>query len=324
MIPGRGRGPVAPQTEGIDRLEERPIRSVLFVPANRDSWVRSCHRFEADAVVLDLEDATPHDQKAEARAILNDCIPLLRAYGQEVWVRVNELNSPHFLPDLEMACCAGARVICAPKMRRAADIVEVDRAITDIERAHGPPSGSIGIYPHLETAEALYRAREMFDASRRIGYGGGVVASSGDVALSVGFKWTSSFEETLYIRSAVLLAARAAGIMNPLSGLVTELNTGVVRRFAEQSRAIGYAGNFVIHPTHVRIVNEVFTPSEEEFTWSQHVLESYEAALKAGRGTFLDSKGRLVDIAMVHMAERVAARYRLFAKQQGGKEREGG
>lgn len=292
-----------------------PVRSALFVPANRRSWIEKASAHGADAVVLDLEDATPAAHKEEARQVVRETLPLLRRQRQAVWVRVNGLDTGHVGADLDAACRAGVSVICLPKVSAPRDVVELDRLISYAEGRNGVSHGAIAIYPLLETAAGLTEAAAIFGASPRVRYAGAIAAPGADVEFAVGFRWTESFLETLAYRSLVLLAARASGITDPVTGLVTELDETVTRRFAEQSRSIGYAGMFVIHPSQVPIANEAFSPTEADYAWSQEILDAYSNAAQHGEGTLLDSHGRLVDFAMLRTAERVSHRYRYFRER---------
>jgi citrate lyase subunit beta/citryl-CoA lyase len=285
------------------------------VPAIRRSWIEKAPGYGADALVLDLEDATPPGDKDEARAIVRELLPVLAERGQPAWVRVNELGGGRLEADLEAICRTGLHAVCLPKVRGARDIEQADRLLAYEEGRNGLALGSIGIVPLLETAEAIAAPADVFRASPRIRYAGAVAAPGADVAFAVGYRWTASFLESLHLRSAALLAARACGVANPITGLVTELDVDLVRRFAEHSRDLGYEGMFVIHPTHVPVANATFAPTEAEVAWSREVLEGYAGQLDGGRGALLDSHGRMIDLAMLRVAERVAERSRAFARR---------
>lgn len=291
-------------------MSELPVRSALFVPANRGDWIDGAHRYGADALVLDLEDATPPAEKAAARETVVGRLPRLAEHGQGVWVRVNGLDTDDCEADLAAVCAPGASVICLPKVAAAADVLAADRLIAHAEGRNGLALGAIGLYPLLETAAGLLRAPEIFAASPRIRYAGALATPGADIEFALGYRLTGSFEETLAYRSMVLLAARAAGVANPVTGLVSTLDADLTRRFALQSRAIGYAGMFVIHPSQVPVANEVFSPTDEELAWSEEVLGAYREAIDAGRGAILDSRGRMIDLAMLRTAERVRERAR--------------
>jgi citrate lyase subunit beta / citryl-CoA lyase len=292
-----------------------PVRSALFVPANRRRWIEGVHVHGADAVVLDLEDATPLRRKAEAREVLSETIPTLKDRGQGVWVRVNELGGEHISEDVEVACQPGVTAICLPKVRGPEDIRELDMLIGYYEGRNGLERGTVGIYPLLETAAALNDPTPVFSASARVRYAGAVAAPNADVAFAVGYRWSESFVESLALRSNALLAARACGVTNLVTGLVTSLDVGLVRRFAVHSRDLGYTGMFVIHPTHVAAVNEAFTPTDEEYWWSREILDGFASAVDPEIGAILDSDGMMIDEAMVQVATQISERHDLFAER---------
>lgn len=299
---------------GAGHHELRPVRSALFVPANRREWIDKSPAYGADVVVLDLEDATPPGEKSAAQGIVENALPQLQERGQGAWVRVNELGGPFISGDVDACCRPGLEAVCLPKVRGPEDVSELDSMLTYAEGKYGLVRGSVRIVPLLETAPAIADAASVFRASSRAAYGGGIVATSGDVALAIGFQWSESFEETRTLRSQVLIAARACGVHNPFTGLVTAVDVEPVRRFAEQSRGLGYEGMFVIHPTHVPIANEIFRPSERELTWSTEVIDAAAVAEREGRGAFVDAEGRMIDAAMLRVARSLVERDRLFGQ----------
>jgi citrate lyase subunit beta/citryl-CoA lyase len=275
----------------------------------------------ADAVVLDLEDATPSGRKAEAREVLRDMIPVLRSRGQGVWVRVNELAGEHISEDVEVACQPGVTTICLPKVSGPDDVRELDLLIGYHEGRNGLERGTVSIYPLLETARALNDPTSVFAASARVRYAGAVAAPNADVAFAVGYRWSESFVESLTLRSNVLLAARACGVANPVTGLVTSMDEALVRRFAAHSRDLGYTGMFVIHPTHVAAANETFTPTDEEYWWSREILDGFAIAVDPEIGAILDSEGAMIDEAMVRVATQIAQRHDLFLERDRQRDR---
>ena len=294
----------------------RPVRSALFVPANRESWIEKSPMYGADVVVLDLEDATPLAEKQGAQTIVQRSIPMLTKRGQGVWVRINEMGGPFVAADVEAIVRPGLEAVCLPKVTGPEAVDKLDSMLTASEDRHGVPRGTVRIVPLLETAPAILGAADVFRASSRVAYGGGIVAPSGDVALAIGFRWSDTFEETLVLRSQVLIAARACGIDNPITGVVTSVDPEPVRRFVEQSRSLGYAGTFVIHPSHVAIANEAFRPSAQELAWCAEILADAETAAREGRGTFVDSRGRMIDVAMLRVAEGLLERDRVFRRRE--------
>jgi citrate lyase subunit beta / citryl-CoA lyase len=294
-----------------DSLVHRPadrrpaVRSALFTPATRELWIARSPDVGADVVVLDLEDATPASLKESARGVVRKLVPDLANRGQLVWIRINAPSTEDFWVDLDASCMPGVSALCVPKVEVPEDVRIVDRAITYFEGRRGIPFGTIGLVPLVESAGAILSARDIFEASPRVCYGGAIATSKGDVERSIGFRWTSSYRETFVLRSMVLLAARATELANPLTGIVTDLDLDAVRSFAEESRQLGYSGMYVIHPSHVEIANRIFSSDPKEREWAAEVITRYKEAEASGRGAFLDSGGFLVDRAHIRTAHQI-------------------
>jgi citrate lyase subunit beta/citryl-CoA lyase len=156
----------------------------------------------------------------------------------------------------------------------------------------------------METPMALLTAYEIATSTDRIAYMGAGISKRGDIARTMGYRWSDEGTETLYFRSKVLLDVRAAGVENPLSGMwgdVADLDG--LRRLADQTRGLGYEGMMVIHPSHVEIVNEVFSPSSDEIAEWQETLRVMDAATEAGSGV-TTINGQVVDEAHVLTARQ--------------------
>ena len=243
----------------------RPVRSALFVPANREPWIAKSPMYGADVVVLDLEDATP---PAEKQARADDCpasrFPTCASEARASGCGSTRSTARSSPGTSRRSCSPGSKRSVCPRSRARRPCASSTRCSPMPRPGTECRRGTVRIVPLLETAPAILGAADVFRSSSRVAYGGGIVAPSGDVALAIGFRWSDTFEETFVLRSQVLIAARACGIENPITGLVTSVDPEPVRRFAAQSRALGYDGMFVIHPSHVAIANDAFRPSPEE------------------------------------------------------------
>lgn len=154
-----------------------------------------------------------------------------------------------------------------------------------------------------ETAPAFQNAPEIAAASPRIGAMIGGTARHADIARAVGFEWSPEGLESLYIRSRVLIACRAAGL-HPLTGLWEDVaDLEGLRAFAAQGRALGFRGMIVIHPSHVPVVNEAFTPTVAEVDFYRGLIAAFEAAEAEGRAALV-YKDRHIDIAHVETARQ--------------------
>lgn len=286
-----------------------PIRSLLFVPGNREDRIRKALASEADAVVLDLESATPVGELDTAREICRQMIREHHAAQSDsarpaTLVRVAEARSPEQSRDLAAVVQDGLTAILLPQVQDARDVVATDEALTRQEAAAGVSIGRTRIMPLIESASAVRLAFDIATASPRVAYMGGATGRGGDLARSLGFRFSAEGRETLFLRSKVLVDVRAAGIPNPISGIWGQVDDlEGLRAFAQQSRDLGYEGLMAIHPKQLPIVNAVFSPSEEEISEWIRILELMTHAERDGKGA-IRMDGRLLDAAHVKTARQ--------------------
>ena len=278
-------------------------RSILFVPGNRPDWMDKAPKYGPDALILDLEDAVPITEKVEARQTVRAGIERLQQRRMPIVVRVNGVNTGLTGEDIEAIVTAGLVAVAVPKLERVEEVLKVDAWIELFERKVGLPMGTVEIVALPETARGLMNAYQLATACSRVGnIVGGVGARSGDVTKAIGYKWTRSGLETLYLASHILLAARAAGIEYPIGGGSLEVgDTELVRAQLQRAREIGYRGALLIHPSAVPIANEVFAPSKEEIEWNKGVLRAMAEAERAGRAA-VTYDGMMIDYAHVRNA----------------------
>ena len=288
----------------------RPIRSLLFVPGNREEWMRKALASEADALIFDLESAIPRGEAVAARAMCRRVLDECRAGHPALFVRVSDVRSPEQERDLTAVVGAGLHGILLPQVIDAGDVVATDEALTRAEQDAGVAVGRTHIMPLVESANAIRTAFEIASASPRVAYMGGATSRGGDLARSLGYHFSEEGQETLFLRSKVLVDVRAAGIANPISGLWGNVDDqDGLRAFAEQSRNLGYEGFMAIHPSQLGVINTVFSPSEDAIAEWQRIITAMEKAEAEGRGAIrLD--GRLIDAAHVHTAEQQLERAR--------------
>lgn len=291
-----------------------PIRSLLFVPGHRGDRIEKALASPADAIAIDLESATPPGELERARELARRAIETHHArwrHDEDVaWprpsilVRVAAAGSADQARDLDAVVAPGLTGILLPQVVDASEVVATSDALADRERAAGLPVGRIRVMPLVESANAVRTAYEIAGASPRVAYMGGATSRGGDLARSLGYRFTDSGRETLFLRSKVLIDVRAAGVPNPLSGLWGRIDDlEGLRVLACESRELGYEGFLTIHPKQVAIVNAIFSPSREEIDDWQRILEAMEAAWSRGEGA-IRVGDRLVDEAHAKTARQ--------------------
>jgi citrate lyase subunit beta/citryl-CoA lyase len=284
----------------------------LFVPGNRDSYVDPARASGADAIVFDLESAVPYGEKERARDIVGATLEKHGGEGPGLFVRISDARSDHQALDLDAVVVAGLGAVLLPQVVGVDDVRRLDDRLSELEAARGLPPGAILIDPLLETPQALYAAYDLAQCSPRIAYMGAGISRQGDIVRTLGYRWTRRGLETLYFRSKVLLEVRAAGVPFPLSGMwgdVADLDG--LRELADQTRDIGYAGMMVIHPSHVPIVNEVFSPTAADIELWRATIAAMAEAERDGRGA-IRLRGELIDEAHVKTAEQGLDQARRF------------
>ncbi len=281
-------------------------RSLLIMPANRADMLAKSPSYGADALIFDLEDSVPIAEKPRARELAREYIGKLKA-ANSIYVRVNAQSTGMVQDDLEAVAIDGLAGIRLPKAESAEDIRTVDSMLTEIEKKRGLPHGSIGISPSLESARGVWFAYEILSASSRVRSVTCGTAQDGDLQTDLGYTWTAEGNEVLYLRSRVLLAARAAGIEHVLDGSYANVRDPEgLRGCCEAARKLGYRGKSAIPPNQIATINRIFAPSAQELDYYRRVIEAFDAAVARGSAaTTVD--GKLVDYAMVGMAKRVLA-----------------
>ncbi|PHR89466.1 MAG: CoA ester lyase [Leeuwenhoekiella sp.] len=283
----------------------KPTRSFMFVPGNKESMIEKAAGAGADALILDLEDSVPPADKLDARGLVASKIDWLLEQGQRVYVRIN--RSPHLydLEDLLAVVRPGVEGIYISKPNGYEDVVTASSMITEAEARNGVALGSLSLIPLLETAKALQDAFKIASVPRVTAIVG-ATAKNADVARALNTVWSPEGRETLYLKSRIVMAARAAG-KRPIGGVWQQIrDLEGLRASSLKDRALGMDGELALHPSNVPIINEVYSPSPEEVAYYRGMIEALETAQAAGRASVVYD-GEHIDIAHVKTAQDIIA-----------------
>ena len=180
--------------------------------------------------------------------------------------------------------------------------------LTRLERKSRVPAGHVELLISIESAAAVHFAYEILSASTRVGCVMVAAAEHGDLHGDLGFVSTKTEEELLYVRSSVLVAARAAGVPYPIDGVYADVrDTHGFADSCRRARQIGYRGKKVIHPCQVEIANEIFSAKQQELDHYERILDAMALAERNGQAIAVVD-GRMVDIAMAETARRALGR----------------
>lgn len=261
------------------RLERSPElrRTWLFGPGVDAAMHDAMAHSGADVLIHDLEDFTPPEQRAEARALAPALYQRWRAVGALVCVRINTLESVGYI-DLQAVMQARPDIVAYPKASGAAPIRALDVTITTHEAALGIERGAIEILPICETALGVVNVREMAGASARVRC---ALLGAEDLAADLCAERTREAVELEYARGRFVLECRAAGI-EPIDAPYTFADSEGAAEEARRTRRLGYRTKAVVRPEQVRPVREALVPTPQEIAYARQVVAEFEAARRRG------------------------------------------
>ena len=279
------------------------IRSVIFVPGNRPNMLERALSFDADVIMVDLEDSVPASEKENARELARQWAPRLARAGRRVMARLNSLDTG--LTAGEGAAVVGPCLygISIGKAGSVWDIQETDRIISSAETQAGLKPGQVKLIPWIESAAAVTSVRQIASASRRTV---AIAFGAEDYTNDMGIQRTDAGEEVYFPRAAVPIAARAAGVASLDSPFVRFRDPEGLKMDAQAARRLGYTGKFAIHPAQLEVINQTFSPSPEEVDYARQVVEAWDRAEAEGRGS-VDLEGRMIDVPVVKRAQNLLA-----------------
>jgi citrate lyase subunit beta/citryl-CoA lyase len=287
-------------------------RSLLYVPVTQRRFVEKALTVGADAIQLDLEDSIAPSEKDEARKLLPEIVDRLAAAGADVVVRINR---PWRLAvrDLEAAVRPGVCALALPKVPSAEHVQACAEIVTELEDEAGLAPGSVRFIVMIETAAALFRAREIAAADPRVL---GLVLGTEDFATDVGI--APDPDLLTGPNQTVVIAARAAGVL-PL-GLVGTLaeyrDEAAFGDIVARSRRLGYVGASAIHPRQVPLLNAGFAPTPEEFDQASRLVAAYQDAHARGVGA-IEFEGRMVVEPVAQRARALVSQFSRY-RETGG------
>ena len=288
-------------------------RTILFAPGNRERMLAKVGKAGADAVVLDLEDAVPADEKTATRGALGAAVKTIAEEdGADVFVRVNPLDDVTGFSiacgpeDIAAVVGPALRGIVLPKAENAGQILAADRLLRDAEKKAGCEAGSVHMLAIIENARGVEDAFAIASADtgeRRFALAFG----AGDYTNDLDIEWPRDEFTFDYPRSRIAVASRAAGLEKPLDTVWIALDDQEgLAASADRCRALGMFGKFCIHPRQVEIVNHAFTPTKGEVEKAREVIVAFEEATARGEAS-VSVGGRMIDYPVVEAAEKVIA-----------------
>ncbi|MBM7365705.1 HpcH/HpaI aldolase/citrate lyase family protein [Gordonia hydrophobica] len=264
----------------------RTATTVLFVPGDRPERFEKAAAAGADLVIIDLEDAVPHDHKVAARGNVTEWV----ATGHHCAVRINAADTGHFAGDLDALTGLGA-----PIMLAKAESADVVQQVAEV-------SGS-GVIALIETARGILAAPEIAAVPGVVRLAVGTF----DLAAQLGVDPTDH-EALTASRGALVLASAAAGLAGPLDGVTAAVDDADrIAADAAHARRLGFAGKLCIHPRQLAPTIAAFAPTDDEVAWAHRIMEAVEADEETADGVIVVA-GQMVDKPVIDRAERILQR----------------
>jgi citrate lyase subunit beta / citryl-CoA lyase len=283
--------------------ELRPLRSFLFAPGNHARRVEKALSLDADAVVLDLEDAVATAEKPATREMVAAAFE--RPRRGLLYVRVNAVDTEFCYGDLVAIVRPGLDGVILPKLESATGLATIDWLLAQLERDRGLLPGGIDLMPIIETARGLDRLGGILATGTRVRR---VAFGAGDFTLDVNMAWSRNEAELAGARAAIVTASRAAGIEAPLDTVWVELtDQDGLEASAAAALRFGFQGKMCIHPDQIAVVNRVFTPSDAEIAAAERVVAAFAKAEAEGLAA-IQLDGKFIDYPIVYRAQLVLQR----------------
>lgn len=270
----------------------------------------------ADLVFLDLEDSVAPRAKHDARQNVIDA--LSSDWGEKtVEVRINSIGTHWAADDVKTVVeGAGEHLDCImiPKVEHAHEVMFVDHMLRMIETTTNLDK-RIGIEAQIETATGLVNVHEIAQATERLET---LVFGPADMSASLGLPAVSAGlpmpgypgDHWHSVLVTILVAARAAGLQAIDGPYLSIKDLDGLRETAARARALGYDGKWAVHPDQIDVLNDVFTPAQNEYEKAEAILAAYDRATEDEARGALMFDDEMIDEASRKMAERLAERGR--------------
>ena len=286
-------------------------RSMLYVPATSEKFIEKAHERGADAIKIDLEDAVALAEKARARTLVRSAAKTVARGGADVLVRINR-PLRMAVDDLEASVWPEVHGLVLPKVESADHIGFLAEIITELEDERDMQRGHIKLMALIETPRGYSNVRDIAHSSERLS---AIALGQEDFSAEMGMVEPEGMSLLSYYQT-VQVAAREAGIL-PIGypGSIAEFtDLELFKSNVLIARKLGFDGGACIHPKQVPILNEAFTPTDEEIDRSERMVAAYDAAMAAGDGA-VAFEGKMIDVPVVARAERILSiRDRIKAK----------
>jgi citrate lyase subunit beta/citryl-CoA lyase len=276
-------------------------RTMLYIPGNNPAMLQQGGVYGADSLLLDLEDAVALNQKDAARILVRNMLKSINFYTTEVCVRVNHLDTPFGLEDLEEIVPLQPDAIRYPKTETVEELAKLIQIIEAIEDKHNLPHDKMTIHAMIETALGVQNVFEIAKFSKRVD---AITIGGQDLTADMNIKSTKEGSGIDLARKMIVMAAKANKI-DAIDTVFVDVNDEEGLRIdTEYAKQIGFSGKAVINPRQIDIIHDVYMPTEEEIRKAYRIVLEFKKNKKAGIGVFAID-GKMIDAPIMTRATQV-------------------
>ncbi len=290
------------------------LRSMMFVPGHNEKLIESAAKSTADALIFDLEDSVQPDvNKVLARQVIVKSLSHPKFDRFTKFVRLNEIGKAFFLQDVLQVTEANIDGFLLPKVNTKEEIHYLDNLLTSIERERNLEIGRFSIIPIIESALSIININEIATSSSRI-----IALAFGSEDYVADIQGVRDFDTNIsisYPRSLVPIVARAHNLEAIDTVFIKLHNLEGLKKHLEYGKILGYSGMLVVHPMQNDLVNEVFSPTLQEYRDSKNFLRLYAEAQKINKGVAI-IEGNFFGPPFIIRSNNIIKRMQLIEKRK--------
>jgi citrate lyase subunit beta/citryl-CoA lyase len=284
------------------------FRTAFFIPGGNEKMLAKAGSIAADLIIFDLEDSVLPSEKRQARKLVQSILKDNSNGKQTLAVRVNAMDTPHLKDDLDAVMSGRPDIIMLPKLESGEQLIQLSALLDQLESENSIKGGNtkvIGIT--AETPRGIFGFDSINNTSNRLV---GLSWGPEDLATELGAtanrdpqgNFLPPFE---LVRTLCLAKAKELGVQ-ALDTVFTEVdNPEGLEAECASARRIGYTGKLAIHPSQVDLINQAFSPTQDEMDNAKLIIELFAA--NPGKGA-LQLDGKMVDIPHLKSAKRLLKR----------------
>ncbi len=287
------------------------MRSLMFVPAHNQKLLDSAVRRDADVLLLDIEDSVPYNDKQKARDNIKEFVKRKDLNGKLLFPRVNDRESGELLKDAYQLSIDGIAGFMYPKSTKGEDVYFFGKLLETIEYEKGLPIGTFKIIPLIETTGAVINIKEICSACTRV-----IAVAFGceDFITDLQGKHDLEGQSIMMARNLISIGARSCGVLPIDTVHIRVHDLKDLERNLQISKNLGFEGMLVLNPKELPLVNRYFSPTLEEISWAEEMIELSEKAKAEGKGVAVKDE-KFIGPPMVKMAKNILRKKELISKK---------